>query len=54
MDVFPIPGGGGKPYIINGNNKGGAFGTDVAIPIPLEETNNPQYTPNYPACKGVA
>ena len=49
-----FPGGGGKPYIINGNNKGGNFGTDVAIPIPLEETNNPNYTPNYPACKGVA
>ena len=49
-----FPGGGGKPYIVNGNNKGGNFGTDVAIPIPLEETNNPNYTPNYPACKGVA
>jgi hypothetical protein len=49
-----FPGGGGKPYIINGNNKGGNFGTDVAIPIPLEETNNPNYTPNFPACKGVA
>ena len=49
-----FPGGGGKPYIINGNNKGGTFGTDVAIPIPLEETNNPNYTPNYPACKAIA
>ena len=49
-----FPGGGGKPYIINGNNKGGNFGTDVAIPIPLEETNNPNYTPNYPACKAIA
>jgi len=53
-EAATFPGGGGKPYIINGNNKGGSFGTDVAIPIPLEETNNPQYTPNYPACKGVA
>ena len=49
-----FPGGGGKPYIINGNNKGGTWGTDVAIPIPLEETNNPNYTPNYPACKAIA
>ena len=49
-----FPGGGGKPYIINGNNKGGNFGTDVAIPIPLEETNNPNYTPNFPACKAIA
>jgi hypothetical protein len=49
-----FPGGGGKPYIINGNNKGGNYGNDVAIPIPLEETNNPNYTPNYPACKAIA
>ena len=53
-EATTFPGGGGKPYIINGNNKGGNFGTDVAIPIPLEETNNPNYTPNYPACKAIA
>lgn len=52
-EVFP---GGldGTPYIINGNNKGGSFGNDVAIPIPFAETNNPEYVPDYPACKRIA
>jgi hypothetical protein len=52
-EVFP-GGPDGTPYIINGNNKGGTFGNDVAIPIPFAETNNPKYVPNYPACKGIA
>lgn len=38
------PGGGGKPYIINGNNKGGTFGTEYNLPIPFDETNNPNFT----------
>ena len=38
------PGGGGKPYIINGNNKGGVFGTELNLPIPFDETNNPNFT----------
>jgi hypothetical protein len=51
--VFP-GGPAGTPYIINGNNKGGTFGNDVAIPIPFDELNNPQYVTNYPACKLIA
>jgi hypothetical protein len=39
-----FPGGGGKPYIINGNNKGGVFGNEVNLPIPFDETNNPNFT----------
>ena len=39
-----FPGGGGKNYIINGNNKGGVFGSEVNLPIPFDETNNPQFT----------
>ena len=38
------PGGGGKPYIINGNNKGGVFGNELNLPIPFDETNNPNFT----------
>jgi hypothetical protein len=38
------PGGGGKPYIINGNNKGGVFGSELNLPIPFDETNNPNFT----------
>jgi hypothetical protein len=38
------PGGGGAPYIINGNNKGGVFGSEVNLPVPFDETNNPQFT----------
>jgi hypothetical protein len=39
-----FPGGGGAAYIINGNNKGGVFGNEVNLPIPFDETNNPQFT----------
>lgn len=39
-----FPGGGGKPYIINGNNKGGVFGNEVNLGIPFDETNNPNFT----------
>jgi SusD/RagB-like outer membrane lipoprotein len=38
-----FPGGGGKPYIINGNNKGGVFGNEYNLPIPFDETNNPNF-----------
>jgi hypothetical protein len=38
-----FPGGGGKPYIIDGNNKGGVFGSEVNLPIPFDETNNPLF-----------
>jgi hypothetical protein len=41
-----FPGGGGKPYIIDGNNKGGTFGNEVNLPIPFDEKNNP----NFQAC----
>ena len=39
-----FPGGGGATYIINGNNKGGVFGNEVNLPVPFDETNNPQFT----------
>jgi hypothetical protein len=39
-----FPGGGGAAYIINGNNKGGVFGSEVNLPIPFDETNNPEFT----------
>ena len=39
-----FPGGGGQPYIINGNNKGGVFGNEFNLPIPFDETNNPNFT----------
>ncbi len=39
-----FPGGGGQTYIINGNNKGGVFGNEVNLPIPFDETNNPNFT----------
>jgi hypothetical protein len=42
VNVFP--GAGGAPYVINGNNKGGVFGTDVNLPVPFNETNNPNFT----------
>ena len=38
-----FPGGGGQPYIVNGNNKGGNFGTDFNLPIPFDELNNPKF-----------
>jgi hypothetical protein len=37
------PGGGGKPYVVNGNDKGGAFGTDYNLPVPFDELNNPKF-----------
>jgi hypothetical protein len=39
-----FPGGGGQTYIINGNNKGGIFGNEVNLPVPFDETNNPNFT----------
>ena len=36
-----FPGGGAKPYIINGNNKGGTFGNEYNPPISFDEQNNP-------------
>ena len=38
-----FPGGGGQPYIINGNNKGGNFGNDYNLPVPFDEVNNPLF-----------
>jgi hypothetical protein len=37
------PGGGGAPYVIDGNPKGGNFGSDLVLPVPFSETNNPQF-----------
>ncbi len=39
-----FPGGDGAPYVIDGNNKGGNFGTDLNLPVPFDETNNPRFT----------
>ena len=39
-----FPGGGGKPYVIDGNNKGGVFGNEVNLPVPFIETNNPNFS----------
>jgi hypothetical protein len=38
-----FPGGNGAPYVVNGNPKGGNFGTDVNLPVPFDETNNPKF-----------
>src|ERR1043165_1653684 len=38
-----FPGGGGAPYVIDGNNKGGVFGSEVNLPVPFIETNNPNF-----------
>jgi hypothetical protein len=38
-----FPGGGGAPYVIDGNNKGGVFGSEVNLPVPFDETNNPNF-----------
>ncbi len=38
-----FPGGGGAPYVIDGNNKGGVFGNEVNIPVSFDETNNPNF-----------
>jgi len=42
-----FPGGGGQPYIVNGNNKGGNFGTDYNLPVPFDELNNPKFLSCY-------
>jgi hypothetical protein len=39
-----FPGGGGAQYVIDGNNKGGVFGSEVNIPVSFDETNNPSFT----------
>lgn len=39
-----FPGGGAKPYIVNGNNKGGTFGNFYVLPVPFDEQNNPKFT----------
>ncbi len=39
-----FPGGGGAQYVIDGNPKGGIFGNDVNLSIPLDETNNPKFS----------
>jgi hypothetical protein len=38
-----FPGGGGQPYVVNGNNKGGNFGNDYNLPVPFDEVNNPKF-----------
>jgi len=38
-----FPGGGGQAYVVNGNNKGGNFGTDYNLPVPFDELNNPNF-----------
>ncbi len=38
-----FPGGGGAQYVIDGNPKGGVFGSEVNLPIPFDETNNPNF-----------
>lgn len=38
-----FPGGGGAQYVIDGNPKGGIFGNEVNLPIPFDETNNPNF-----------
>ena len=37
-----FPGGGGKPYIINGNNKGGVFGNEVNLPDSVRRAQQPE------------
>lgn len=37
------PGGGGRPYIVNGNAKGGNFGNTYVLPVPFDEQNNPEF-----------
>jgi hypothetical protein len=39
-----FPGGGGAPFVIDGNNKGGIFGNEVNLPVPFDEKNNPNFT----------
>jgi hypothetical protein len=38
------PGGGGAPYVIDGNPKGGVFGNEFNLPVPFDELNNPNFT----------
>ncbi len=37
-----FPGGGGQPYVLDGNSKGGIFGDQTSLPVPGDELNNPQ------------
>ena len=39
-----FPGAGGAQYVIDGNPKGGTFGTEMNLPIPFDELNNPNFT----------
>ena len=39
-----FPGRGGAQYVIDGNPKGGVFGTEVNLPVPFDELNNPNFT----------
>ena len=39
-----FPGGGGAQYVIDGNPKGGVFGSEVNLPVPFDEINNPNFT----------
>lgn len=39
-----FPGAGGAQYVIDGNPKGGTFGTEMNLPVPFDETNNPSFT----------
>jgi hypothetical protein len=39
-----FPGGGGAQYVIDGNPKGGVFGSEVNLPVPFDEINNPHFT----------
>ena len=39
-----FPGRGGAQYVIDGNPKGGVFGSEVNLPVPFDETNNPKFT----------
>ncbi|HET9275880.1 MAG TPA: hypothetical protein VFN96_07415, partial [Gemmatimonadales bacterium] len=38
-----FPGAGGAQYVIDGNPKGGIFGDEMNLPVPFDETNNPQF-----------
>jgi hypothetical protein len=39
-----FPGGGGAQYVIDGNPKGGVFGSEVNLPVPFDEINNPNFS----------
>ena len=38
-----FPGRGGAQYVIDGNPKGGVFGTEANLPVPFDELNNPNF-----------